>query len=137
MAKSRTERIGTIFSRVTSLIRANALALQNVPIWYDVYKAFPPKYEPRFNRIVSNKEIQDIFYDEDCIRAKFQEDVKIPAVNLKNNKASRTEIFLALYNSLLSVNNNNKEKAYMNALEKYNEMFLSESKPAKNMKIDR
>lgn len=42
---------------------------QDKPLWYDVYEAFPPKYEPRFDRPPVNKEIPAIFYPEDIIRA--------------------------------------------------------------------
>lgn len=42
---------------------------QDKPLWYDVYEAFPPKYEPRFDRPALKTEIPDIFYPEDVIRA--------------------------------------------------------------------
>ena len=39
------------------------------PLWYDIYKAFPPKIEPRYNREPERKKIMEIFYEEDKIRA--------------------------------------------------------------------
>ena len=42
---------------------------EDVPLWYSVYKAFPPKYEPRFDRPGSQAPIKDIYYTEDIIRA--------------------------------------------------------------------
>lgn len=41
----------------------------NVPLWYVVYEAFPPKYEPRYDRPGSQKPLKNIFYKEDLIRA--------------------------------------------------------------------
>merc|ERR1719334_1125960 len=53
---------------------------ENRPIWFDVYEAFPPKYEPRWDRhqlnyrhtkSTSNDEPRKILYKEDIVRAKF------------------------------------------------------------------
>ena len=46
---------------------------QDKPVWYDVYEAFPPKYEPRYDRPPVKKEIQAIFYPEDVIRGYVKE----------------------------------------------------------------
>ncbi|XP_071535959.1 small ribosomal subunit protein mS23 isoform X2 [Panulirus ornatus] len=71
MAGSRFHKIGTIFTRTTGLMRSGAMKPQDKPLWYDIYEAFPPKYEPKFDRPVQETEIPDIFYSEDVIRAKF------------------------------------------------------------------
>ncbi|XP_023238082.1 28S ribosomal protein S23, mitochondrial-like isoform X2 [Centruroides sculpturatus] len=71
MAGSRLEKLGTIFSRMTGLLRSGALKKEDKPTWYDIYKAFPPLIEPIFKREVSEKEITQIFYPEDVYRAKF------------------------------------------------------------------
>ncbi|CAD6213851.1 GSCOCG00011095001-RA-CDS [Cotesia congregata] len=73
MAQSRLERIGTIFTRIQSLLKSGAVKSEDKPIWYVVYEAFPPKYEPRFDRVAPNVEIQDIFYKEDIVRAQSNE----------------------------------------------------------------
>lgn len=39
------------------------------PIWYDLYAAYPPISEPRFDRKPSTTQIKNIFYPEDKIRA--------------------------------------------------------------------
>ncbi|XP_042240652.1 28S ribosomal protein S23, mitochondrial-like isoform X2 [Homarus americanus] len=44
---------------------------QDKPLWYDVYEAFPPKHEPRFDRQPPETKIRQIFYPEDVIRANF------------------------------------------------------------------
>merc|ERR1712156_550481 len=51
------------------------------PIWYDIYEAFPPKYEPRYDRHLINFGVGSnvaqmpsppkILYEEDQIRAKY------------------------------------------------------------------
>ncbi|XP_071535958.1 small ribosomal subunit protein mS23 isoform X1 [Panulirus ornatus] len=69
MAGSRFHKIGTIFTRTTGLMRSGAMKPQDKPLWYDIYEAFPPKYEPKFDRPVQETEIPDIFYSEDVIRA--------------------------------------------------------------------
>lgn len=50
--------------------------LKEKPLWFDVYEAFPPLREPVFRRPrlrygKAKADIQDIFYREDQIRAKF------------------------------------------------------------------
>ncbi|XP_063222082.1 small ribosomal subunit protein mS23 isoform X2 [Bacillus rossius redtenbacheri] len=68
MASSRLEKIGTIFSRVTGLLRSGAMKEVDKPLWYNLYKAFPPTYEPRFDRPAPNIPIRNILYPEDEIR---------------------------------------------------------------------
>lgn len=48
--------------------------LKEKPLWFDIYKAFPPLREPVFRRPrlrygKAKASIQDIFYHEDQIRA--------------------------------------------------------------------
>ena len=71
MAQSRFEKIGTIYSRITGLYKSGAIKSEQVPLWYNIYEAFPPKYEPRFDRIAEEKQIVKILYPEDKVRAKF------------------------------------------------------------------
>lgn len=74
MAGSRLETVGSIFSRTRDLMRAGVL--KEKPLWFDVYNAFPPLREPVFRRPrqrygKAKSPVQDIFYHEDLIRAKF------------------------------------------------------------------
>lgn len=55
--------------RVRGLLRSGALKEDDKPLWYDVYEAFPPKYEPRYDRPAPDVPIRNIFYSEDIIRA--------------------------------------------------------------------
>jgi len=76
MVGSRLEKIGTIFSRVTGLLRGGALKMHEKPAWYDVYRAFPPKLEPYFGRPASLLPIRVILYPEDSIRAKVHKRIR-------------------------------------------------------------
>lgn len=55
--------------RTTGLLQCNAMKIEDKPIWYDVYAAFPPQLEPRFDRPAPIMEVKQIFYQEDVIRA--------------------------------------------------------------------
>lgn len=91
MAGSRVHKVGNVFSRVTGLMRAKAIKEEERPLWYDVYKAFPPTHEPSFHRPAPDKEIKDIFYAEDLIRADFYREFPNVVMNLskKNNLVER------------------------------------------------
>ncbi|XP_021559940.1 28S ribosomal protein S23, mitochondrial isoform X2 [Neomonachus schauinslandi] len=72
MARSRLETVGSVFSRTRDLIRAGVL--NEKPLWFDIYNAFPPLREPVFRRPrlrygKAKAAIQDILYPEDRIRA--------------------------------------------------------------------
>ena len=81
MAQTRLEKIGTIYSRMSGLLRSGAMKAEHKPVWFEVYEAFPPKYEPRFDRhqlpygeggnVEAMGPPRKIFYKEDLIRAKF------------------------------------------------------------------
>jgi small subunit ribosomal protein S23 len=102
MASSRLEKVGTIYSRVRGLLRSGALKEEDKPIWYDVYTAFPPKYEPKYDRPPPDVPLRNIFYPEDTIRAKFHKEHKsLPAVNLSDQKIqTQTQKFISAYNKL-------------------------------------
>ncbi|XP_043290101.1 28S ribosomal protein S23, mitochondrial [Venturia canescens] len=120
MAQSRLERIGTIFTRTTSLLRGGAMAKEDCPLWYVIYEAFPPKVEPRFDRPVANIPVREILYKEDLIRAKFQKDYKkflnTSLVNTKNK--SRTQKFISIYEEL-EKSGIPEEELYTRATEAY------------------
>lgn len=124
MAHSRVERVGTIFSRFTALWENGAITEDKLPLWYDVYKAFPPKYEPKYDRPSSQAPIRNIFYKEDVIRAQFHKDVALQAVDLKSKATTRTQLFLNICNSLnqFQVGLEDKE-VYNKALQIYTTAF--------------
>ncbi|GAB6026507.1 Mitochondrial ribosomal protein S23 [Chamberlinius hualienensis] len=90
MAGTRLHQIGTIFSRVTGLLRSKALKEEDRPLWYDIYKAFPPKQEPNFTRPKPTNEIAKIFYKEDIIRSKFYKTFGSPGIIDMSNDSSNS-----------------------------------------------
>ncbi|XP_014676380.1 PREDICTED: 28S ribosomal protein S23, mitochondrial-like isoform X2 [Priapulus caudatus] len=68
-------------------MRAGVLSEEDKPLWFDVYKTFPPKYEPYADRPPADKEIVDILYPEDIIRAKFYKKFGSPGtIDMTNHK---------------------------------------------------
>uniref|UniRef100_A0A8C5JJ60 Small ribosomal subunit protein mS23 n=1 Tax=Junco hyemalis TaxID=40217 RepID=A0A8C5JJ60_JUNHY len=69
-AGSRTQKIGSIFSRARNLVR---IGLLRKPLWLDVYAAFPPLREPVYRvprpRYGSGDPIGAVLYREDTVRA--------------------------------------------------------------------
>ncbi len=55
--------------RVTGLIRSGVMTEVDVPLWYSVYRKFPPKYEPYYSRPPLDVDVKDIYYPEDKLRA--------------------------------------------------------------------
>ncbi|KAF5289715.1 hypothetical protein FQA39_LY03632 [Lamprigera yunnana] len=99
MARSRLERIGTIYSRSKALIQSGALQWEDRPLWYDLYESFPPLEEPRYDRPVPNITIKKIFYSEDKIRALLHNRNKhIGTINMFNNASKTlTKRFIEMY----------------------------------------
>jgi hypothetical protein len=66
---NHTNKEVLLIHRVRGLLRSGALKEEDKPIWYDVYTAFPPKYEPKYDRPAPDVPLRNIFYLEDTIRA--------------------------------------------------------------------
>jgi len=73
MSQSRLERVGSIYSRMHELLKSGARKADFRPLWFDLYAAFPPKYEPRWDRKIPgwDKPLNKILYREDAARAQF------------------------------------------------------------------
>ncbi|KAL4647222.1 28S ribosomal protein S23, mitochondrial [Arapaima gigas] len=109
MAGSRLQKFGTIFTRMTQLMRAGVVREAEKPVWYDVYAAFPPKKEPLYVKPMVKcygkvmTEVPDIFYKEDVVRAKFYA-VYSPGPRVfdlnKLNFVSTCQRFVEKYNEL-------------------------------------
>lgn len=56
-------------SRVKGLIQGGAMKYEERPVWFDVYRAFPPAEEPLYEKPVRTTEVRNIFYPEDAVRA--------------------------------------------------------------------
>ncbi|XP_071553670.1 small ribosomal subunit protein mS23 isoform X2 [Temnothorax nylanderi] len=120
MAQSRLEKIGTIYTRIASLLKGKGLKEEDTPLWVAVYEAFPPKYEPRYDRRLPKKPVRPIFYEEDLIRARFHRDQSfIPATNLANeNVKSATQNFLSMYETIKK-EGLSEDSAYERAMKQY------------------
>ncbi|XP_024881441.1 28S ribosomal protein S23, mitochondrial isoform X2 [Temnothorax curvispinosus] len=120
MAQSRLEKIGTIYTRIASLLKGKGLTEEDKPLWVAVYEAFPPKYEPRYDRRLPKKPVRPIFYEEDLIRARFHRDQSfIPATNLANkNVKSATQNFLSMYETIKK-EGLSEDSAYERAMKQY------------------
>lgn len=81
-------------------MRSGALKAEDKPIWFDVYAAFPPLAEPRFDRPAPNVSVRPIFYAEDVARSKYHRhsNKQLGAINLLDTKyQTQTQQFLASY----------------------------------------
>uniref|UniRef100_A0A1B6M1P3 Small ribosomal subunit protein mS23 n=1 Tax=Graphocephala atropunctata TaxID=36148 RepID=A0A1B6M1P3_9HEMI len=118
MAQSRLEKIGTIFSRVSNLIRTGSMSMNDRPLWYDVYKAFPPAVPPKYDRPVPEVNIKPIFYRDDLIRAKFHKDMgrSLPGVNMTDTQyATVTQKMIQLCLDIQQKKRLDMEEAYQEA----------------------
>jgi len=98
MAQSRLEKIGTIYSRVTGLYKSGAIKQEQLPLWYPIYEAFPPKYEPRWDRQSEVKPLVKIIYTEDVVRAKFYRQFgEWELVDLFSEKPPTSQLFVDKY----------------------------------------
>ncbi|XP_045381643.1 28S ribosomal protein S23, mitochondrial isoform X1 [Lemur catta] len=119
MAGSRLETVGSVFSRTRDLIRAGVL--KEKPLWYDIYNAFPPLREPVFRRPrlrygKAKAPIQDIWYHEDRIRAKFYSAYGSgqKAFDLFNpNFKSTCQRFVEKYTELQKLGETDEEKLFV------------------------
>ncbi|XP_010340255.3 small ribosomal subunit protein mS23 isoform X2 [Saimiri boliviensis] len=119
MAGSRLETVGSIFSRTRDLMRVGVL--KEKPLWFDVYNAFPPLrepvfYKPRLRYGKAKASIQDIWYHEDRIRAKFYSAYGSGqrAFDLFNpNFKSTCQRFVEKYTELQKLGETDEEKLFV------------------------
>uniref|UniRef100_U5EFL6 Small ribosomal subunit protein mS23 n=1 Tax=Corethrella appendiculata TaxID=1370023 RepID=U5EFL6_9DIPT len=131
MANTRLEKIGTIYSRITGLMKCNAMKYAERPLWYDIYEAFPPAIEARYDRPKPNIQLKNIFYEEDIIRAKFHKEngKSLLATNLNDHKLqTQTQLFIDIYKNLKSQGALSEEKIFETAQELFEEKW-KENRP--------
>lgn len=51
------------------MIKSGAMKIDDRPIWYDVYRAFPPESEPHYAKPAESLKVPDIYFPEDVFRA--------------------------------------------------------------------
>eukprot|EP00088_Acartia_fossae_P002054 TRINITY_DN10810_c0_g1_i1.p1 TRINITY_DN10810_c0_g1~~TRINITY_DN10810_c0_g1_i1.p1 ORF type:complete len:163 (-),score=13.58 TRINITY_DN10810_c0_g1_i1:155-643(-) len=101
MAQSRLEKIGTIYSKIRGFLGSGAIRPEQIPLWYDVYEAFPPKYEPRWDRPHSTQPAKKILYQEDIVRARFYEVFgRQEVIDLNTTGKLKSQIFIDKYMTL-------------------------------------
>ncbi|XP_062589818.1 small ribosomal subunit protein mS23-like [Saccostrea cucullata] len=100
MASSRGQFLGTIYKRTQGLIRSGALRREKIPIWYNVYEAFPPldTFDAERKEPDISSRIKRINYPEDLIRIKFYDEYSTPeVVNLESNVDTLSQKFAKCY----------------------------------------
>ena len=59
--------------RLNGLVKSGLIPWNERPLWYDIYKTFPPDRDPSYRSVLGNDEIPPlppkIFYAEDELRA--------------------------------------------------------------------
>lgn len=59
-----------VYYRVEGLLTRGAVKPDDRPLWFDVYRAFPPLVEPKFAKSKPEmKPLRQILYPEDAVRA--------------------------------------------------------------------
>ncbi|XP_031985801.1 28S ribosomal protein S23, mitochondrial [Corvus hawaiiensis] len=117
MAGSRTQKIGSVFSRARNLVR---IGIMEKPLWLDVYAAFPPLREPlyrvprpRYGRVTDA--IPPILYREDRERARFYKvygNGPRPFDLTRLNFKSTCQRFIEKYNELKEEGKIEEEKLF-------------------------
>lgn len=52
------------------MIKSGVLQYEDKPVWFNVYRSFPPQVTPNFSREpVENQHVVNILYPEDLVRA--------------------------------------------------------------------
>jgi len=71
MAQSRLHNVATIYTRLQGMIHVGAISEAETPMWFQIYRRFPPRRPPDAERPLVQKSIKKIFYPEDNLRAQF------------------------------------------------------------------
>lgn len=96
------DNVSINFCRTSGLLRSGALKHEERPLWYDVYAAFPPQIQPRYDRPAPNVTVQPIFYEEDVIRARYHKDNRnMGTVNLADDRRpTQSQQFIETFNRI-------------------------------------
>ncbi|XP_059162202.1 small ribosomal subunit protein mS23-like [Physella acuta] len=132
MAGSRREKLGSILTRMTGLLRSGAIKEEDRPIWYDIVKALPPKPS------LHPRQVQTVFYPEDYIRAHFYRNfTDSEPVTLNNNIISVTQRFVDKYIELQSQKSHPVDQLFQITVNKLQEegvkLQTHEEKPMTNI----
>ncbi|VDK67881.1 unnamed protein product [Litomosoides sigmodontis] len=123
----RKETTGSIFYRVTGLLRSGQLKWKERPLWYDVYAANPPYI--KFS--VESFLIRKLYYKEDIAMARFYKQFRsLGAINIGNEESqSLCKKFTDLYKTLeKTCPKLGEDEHYQKALVMLNEKLTLEGK---------
>uniref|UniRef100_A0A1I7VKB2 Small ribosomal subunit protein mS23 n=1 Tax=Loa loa TaxID=7209 RepID=A0A1I7VKB2_LOALO len=95
----RKETAGSIFYRVTGLLRSRQLKWKERPLWYDVYVANPPHFESSAN---VSYPIRKLYYRKDIAMARFYKQFRsLGAISISNEESeSLCKKFTDLYKTI-------------------------------------
>uniref|UniRef100_A0A0N5APW3 Small ribosomal subunit protein mS23 n=1 Tax=Syphacia muris TaxID=451379 RepID=A0A0N5APW3_9BILA len=104
----RKENVGSIFYRVTGLLRGNQMKWNQRPLWYDIYAMYPPLLDTGWNaKFPKEKEpVNSILYAEDVVRAEFYKKIRsLGAISVENLETiSLSQFFVDIYSELETQN---------------------------------
>ncbi|CAF0903533.1 unnamed protein product [Brachionus calyciflorus] len=103
MAQSRINKAASIYTRLNGLIKSNLIKWSDRPLWYDIYKAFPPQRDPIYRSVLGNDVVaplpKKLYYKEDELRAYFFKNISpIETIVLNSNmQQPNWETFISTY----------------------------------------
>ncbi|VDM10633.1 unnamed protein product [Wuchereria bancrofti] len=124
----RKETAGSIFYRVTGLLRSSQLKWKERPLWYDVYIANPPHTETSADKSFP---IRKLYYKEDIAMARFYKQFRsLGAISISNEESeSLCKKFTDLYKTIEKTwSELNDDEHYQKALVMLNEKLILEKR---------
>lgn len=110
-------------SRIDGLFKSGALAYDKRPVWFDVVKAFPPKWHD-YLAPPPKVENKPIFYSEDVIRAKFFKCFGSPGIiDLTDpDRVPPSEVFIENYVKLAQSKPLSQDELFETTRQRLNEL---------------
>lgn len=76
---------------------------ENAPVWLEIYRKFPPKFEPYFGRPAPQTKPKEIFYEEDILRAKINQRYRnLGDIDLKGKGRTKSQMCINLWRNFVS-----------------------------------
>lgn len=103
------------------LLETGTIKEKDKPLWFDIYTHFPPEEEPRFERPIKDIKVPEIFYPEDCARAKIHKVLskELGVIDLTDQeKETHSQKWIKSFNNYISEGLSEEE-----ALKKLKDLF--------------